>query len=102
MTIRTTMSDHDSSNSMSIPRWDGKQETFPLYRAKVKTFLEYYDCGDALDAVAMRNLPKKAEYDILGTTDDDHIKKVFFYKANKSIYTIIVLGQDSDHGLATM
>ena len=46
----------------------------------------------------------KVECNALGSTDADDIKKafLFLYKANKRIYSIITIDQDSDHGFATM
>ena len=67
--------------------------------------MEYYGCGDALDESEMRNCPNLTEFKILSsnssrTADED--RKVELYKMNKHLCAIIMLGQDSDHGLVGM
>ena len=47
--------------------WDGKAKSCPRYLSQVKALVKYYDCGDALEKVKMRNYPNKTKYDALGT-----------------------------------
>ncbi len=53
----------DSKSLSGIPKWDGKQATAGIYISKLKAFLEYHDRREAIDRVAKRNYPAKAEYD---------------------------------------
>ena len=89
-----------SKSGVSIPKWNGKQDSFARYYAKVHALAVYYDCGDAFDVAKMVKLPKKSEYDALDLTKDSDKELAALYNANKQMCTLIVLGQDLDHGLA--
>ena len=58
------MSETESKSMSSIPKWDGngKAATYARYLVQVNTLAEYYDCGNAMDEVEMRDCPTKAEY----------------------------------------
>ena len=96
----------DESKSLSIPKWDGKEESCPRYLAKLKALAEYYNCGDALDEGTMTSeCSEESEFTTLqanSVLSDDEKKKVMLYKQNKRLCTVITLGQDSDHGLAAI
>ncbi len=70
-----------------------------MFISNLEALLEYHGRGDAIDRVAMRNCPTKAEYDDLGTTNASDIQKAMLYCHNKGVCAIMVLGQTSDHGL---
>jgi len=87
---------------LSILQWDRKQDTFARYLDKVEALVIYYDCGDAMDKVAMRACPTKTAYVALDQTTSPGKKKGALFKANKRMCAIITLGQGSDHGLNMM
>ena len=89
-----------SKSGVSIPKWNGKQDSFARYYAKVHALAVYYDCGDAFDVAKMAKLPKKSEYDTLDLSKDPDKELAALYNANKQMCALIVLAQDSDHGLA--
>ncbi len=91
-----------SRSGVSIPKWNGKQDSFSRYHAKIHALAEYYDCGDAFDELKMMGLPKKSEFELLDLTKQDEKELANLYNANKRMCALIVLGQDSDHGLAMM
>ena len=91
------------SKSVTMPKWDGKAETCPRYITHITALAEHYDCGDAMDESEMVNCPTKAEYMTLkGKTSpsDDEKERISLYKQNKRMTAIMVLGQQSDHGIA--
>ena len=90
------------SKSLSIPQWDGKKDTFARYLDKIEALAIYYDCGDAMDEVEMRNCPTKTAYAALDLTQSPGKEQGALYKANKRMCAIITLGQGSDHGLTMM
>ena len=96
------MSDSDGRGVSSIPKWDGKAESYSRYKAKVEACAEMWDCADAFDAVAMRNCPTKAEYDALTESTEEEKKKAKLFKANRRMCAVMTLGQDSEHGLAAI
>ena len=79
----------ESKSLLAIPKWDRIQTSAGIYILKMETLLEYHDSRDAIGRVVMQNCLMKAEYDILGTTDANNIKKA-------------VIGQETDHGLAVI
>ena len=96
----------DESKGLSVPKWDGKEESCPRYLAKLKALAEYYNCGDALDEVTMTSeCSKESEFKSLqanSVLSDDEKKKVMLYKQNKHLCAVITMGQDSDHDLAAI
>jgi hypothetical protein len=53
----------DESKGLSVPKWDGKEESCPRYLAKLKALAEYYNCGDALDEGTMTSkCPEESEF----------------------------------------
>ena len=91
------------SKSVTMPKWDGKAETCPRYITHISALAEHYDCGDAMDKTEMANCPTKSEYmTIKGKTNpsDDEKERISLYKQNKRMTAIMVLGQESDHGIA--
>ena len=92
-----------TKSGVSIPKWNGKQETFARYAAKVHALAVYYECGDAFEETAATKLVTKAQYDaIADKTTGTGKQQADLYNANKRMCALIVLGQDSDHGLATI
>ena len=58
----------DQSKGLSVPKWDGKEESCPRYLAKLKALAEYYNCGDALDeGIMMSECPDESEFKSLQT-----------------------------------
>lgn len=97
------MNTNESKSLSTIPKWDGKTDTCSMYMAQVVALAEYYDCGDAMDKVAMANCPTKSEYDALGSNPTgDALKKAVLYRQNKRMCAILTLGQGSNHGLAVI
>ena len=96
------MSESNSEKSLTIPKWDGKSETCPRYLVQVEALTKYYECGEAMDETDMANCPTKSEYAVLDLTQISGKAKAKFYKQNKRICAIMVLGQGSDHGLAVI
>lgn len=91
-----------SKGISSIPKWDGDASTYSRWQAKTEACAEMWDCADAFDKVAMRNCPTKAEFDALDRNTDDGKKLAKLYQANKRMCAVMVLGQDSEHGLAAI
>ena len=56
------MSESESKNMSSVPKWDGRTELCPRYLVQLEALSEYYDSGDSLDEAAMANCPTKTEY----------------------------------------
>ena len=94
----------DSDKQIRAPTWDGTDSRSGQYLAKTKALAVYYGYGDTLMASTMRDLPTQSEYALLpvGTTDVLEKKKQKLYDDNKRMAAIIVLGQQSDHGLSMM
>ena len=46
----------------SIPKWDRKAATCARSLVQVNALDKYYDYGNAMDKVEMRDCPTKAEY----------------------------------------
>ena len=44
----------DELKSISVPKWDGKEESCPIYLAKIHLLAEYHNCVDALDKTEMQ------------------------------------------------
>ena len=92
-----------TKSGVSIPKWNGKQETFARYAAKVHALAVYYECGDAFEETAGTKLVTKTQYEsISDKTTGIGKQQADLYIANKRMCALIVLGQDSDHGLATI
>ena len=85
-----------------IPRWDGKSESCGRYIAKLKAIAMVTGCGDAMDPTKMRDMPTKSQYDTLNRANAADEKKGKLYDANARLAAYLVLGQDSDHGLALL
>jgi len=99
------MSNSEEGKGMStIPKWDGKDASFSRWSAKLTALAELHDCGDAFDKAEMRNCPTRSEYEAFDMTNlsDADKKKVKLYKANKKVCAMLILGQESDHGLAAI
>ena len=94
----------DSDKQIRAPTWDGTDNRSGQYLAKTKALAVYYGYGDTMMAATMKDLPTQLEYTIIpvGTTDTDEKAKRKLYDDNKRMAAIIVLGQQSDHGLAMM
>ena len=92
-----------SSKTSSVPRWDGKKNTAGRYLAKIEAVTELNGLGDALDPTRMKECPTKLQYDSLSSSPnslDPTVKeKIRLYKTNVRVCAMIVIGQDSDHGL---
>ena len=92
-----------TKSGVSIPKWNGKQETFAWYAAKLHALAVYYKCGDAFEEAVMAKLVTRSQYDsIINKTMGARKQAADLYNANKQMCALIVLGQDSDHGLAMM
>ena len=81
----------DESKGLSVPKWDGKEESYPRYLLDEGTMIS--EC------------PEESEFKSLQTNLvllDDEKKKVMLYKQDKRLCAVIALGQDSDHGLAAI
>ena len=92
----------DTGNSLSstaITKWDGRNETAGRYISQFEAIAEFYDCGDALDEMAMADCPTKSEYRALNLTQDEGKRLAKLYKANAKMSATFSLGQLSDHGL---
>ena len=90
---------------MTVPKWDGEADTCPRYLMQLCATAEYYNCGNAMDAVKMRTLPTKSEYETLeakADKSDEDKAKISLYKQNKRMCAVIVLGQGSDYGLSVI
>ncbi len=85
----------DESKGLSVPKWDGKEESCPRYLAKLKALAEYYNCGDVLDEGTMTSeCPEESKFKSLHTNSvlsDDEKKKVMLYKQNKCLCAVILL-----------
>jgi len=92
-----------TENSLSkIPYWDGKAETFGVYVSKIEAYAEFMGVGDALDPVLMANCLTRSEIAVINVTSPANALLVEFYKANKKLCAIIVLGQGNSHGSALL
>ena len=58
----------DNNKATHIPKWDGKDESWPLCNVKFQSLVVYYDCEDVLDTDSMRNCPTLTEYKGLDLT----------------------------------
>ena len=68
---------------MTVPKWDGEADTCPRYLMQLCATAEYYNCGNAMDAVKMRTLPTKSEYETLEAKADKSAEdkaKISLYK----------------------
>ncbi len=45
-----------SKSRVLIPKWNGRQDSFAQYEAKVQVLAVYYECGDAFDEAVMAKL----------------------------------------------
>ena len=93
----------DSKKSSSIPVWDGTEKTCGRYLAKIEAQAQYFETADALDEAEVRQYcPNKSVFDAIdpATTDVGLMKQRRLYKNNLKLMAIIVMGQDSDHGMA--
>lgn len=98
------MTDDNSSGSRMVPQWDGKAETYALYREKFGAVAVYYGCDFVMDASEMRAMPGKTAYTTLKAIDptnqsNDDKKHIQLYEQNTKMCSIFVLGQSSNHGL---
>ena len=97
------MNSIDGKSLSTVPKWDGAQDTCARYIAQVMALSEYYDCGDAMDSVAMGNCPTKTEYEVIGANPSGNdLKRSLLWRQNKRMCAILTLGQASDHGLAVI
>ena len=97
------MNSIDGKSLSTVPKWDGAQDTCARYIAQVMALSEYYDCGDAMDSVAMGNCPTKTEYEAIGANPaGNDLKRALLWRQNKRMCAILTLGQASDHGLAVI
>ena len=86
----------------SIPQGDGTEKACLRYLSKIKAMSQYQDGGDACDKLKMRACPTKAEYEALvqASTVVDVIAKIKLWKSNAKLMATIVMGQQSNHGMA--
>ena len=86
----------------SIPQWDGTEKACSRYLSKIKAMLQYQDGGDACDKLEMTACPTKAEYVLFDKLSVDVVvaAKVKLWKNNAKLMATIVMGQQSDHGMA--
>ena len=87
----------------SIPQWDGTEKACSRYLSKIKVMSQYQDGGDTCNESKIKaDCPTKAQYDVYlpATTDVNEIKKMKLWKSNAKLMATIVMGQQSDHGMA--
>ena len=96
------MSESESKNMLSVPKWDGRTESCPRYLVQLEALSGYYGCRDVLDETAIVNFPTKAAYTALDKADDVNKPAIGLYQSNKNMVAIMTLGQGSDHGLAVI
>lgn len=83
-----------------IPKWDGRSETFGMYRSKLESCAALRGISDSLIEAKMQRLPTVTEY---GSLDENtNAGKIKLYKWNQEILAIITLGQGSDHAMASI
>ena len=90
--------------SVTIPKWNGKPETFPRYAEQIEVLALYYDLGKVMIKTEMSACPTKSVYNGLDktSTDPNVIQQIKLYKGNNRLCAIFVLGQQSNLGLAAM
>ena len=87
---------------LSVPKWDGKDESAPMYLEKLEALAEVYDIGDTLDEAVVVALPTKAENGAHNNTSNHNSAMRNIFSANKRFSAICTLDQDSQHGLAVL
>ena len=87
---------------LTAPKWDGKDDSAPMYLEKLEALAEVFGIGDALDESEAVNLPSKAQYEAFTDTTDPNSKLRNLYTANRRLSAIFTLGQESNHGLAAL
>ena len=95
----------DKAKSVSVLKWDGKADSCPRYLVKIRALAEFHSCGDTLDETEMVKCPTVTHFKVLSTQmtrSADEDCQIKLYKLNKRLCAIIMLGQESDHGLAVM
>ena len=97
-----TMSVLESKSISSVPKWDRKAASCGRYISKLTVLAVYYNCGNAMDKKKMEDCPTLTEYEALDSSKPDDKKKEELFNANRRMCAIMVLGQDSDHGLAVI
>ena len=83
-----------------IPKWDGKEQTFDLFKSKVESTAALRGIGDALIETKMRDLPTLQQYTSLD--EATNATRIQLYKNNQEMMAIMTLGQNSDHGMAAI
>ena len=83
--------------SVTIPKWNGKPETFPRYAGQIEALALYYDLGEVMIETKMASCSTKSVYDGLqkSSTDPNVIQQIKSYKGNNKLCAIFVLGQQS-------
>ena len=103
---------NDDSGSMSksmIPRWDGKKNTYALYKEQFGAVAVFLDCADVLDETTMARMPTKSVYEATNGRDTtanpwspDEKKLISLWEQNKKMSSIFTLGQNSNHGIMVL
>ena len=86
----------------SIPQWDGTKKACSRYMSKIEAMAQYQDGGDACDESEMTACPTKTEYVVLDklAVNVSVAAKVKLWKSNAKLMATVVMGQQSDHGMA--
>ena len=74
------------SKSISIPKWDRKAESYPIYLAKLQALVEYNNCVDVLDEIEMKKCPNVSSFKMLlanPTPSKSEEKQIELFKQNK-------------------
>ena len=91
-----------SKKTNSIPAWDGAEKTCGRYLSKIEAQAQYYEMAEALDESEMQACPDKAAFALIPSTTTDANEKArrHLYKSNLKLMATLVMGQDSDLGMA--
>ena len=97
------MSDETSSKSISTPMWDGKTETYSVYKDKLVAVATFHEIEDALDVSMMNTCPGLTQVRAIqakaeANRDADEKKGLKLYQGNSKMCAIYTLGQDNKHG----
>jgi hypothetical protein len=92
-----------TNNSLSkILYWNGKAESFGVYKTKIEAYTKLMGVGDAFDPILMANCPTQSEFEVIDITNPTNMPLAELYKANKKLCAIIALGQGKSHGIALL
>ncbi len=87
---------------LTAPKWDGKDETAPMYIEKLEALAKVYGIGDVLDENVAARLPTKTEFEAHDDASDPNSVLRNLWTANRRMSAIFTLGQESQQGLASL